>query len=154
MTTALHRSLAVDICAALTRNCPGDLIVSTGVTVSTGSRIHVPDVVVVKAGAADAFPVSAIDVVLIAEIASSSFRVAQVYDKAQLYAAAAVPFFWILDPMREHMTFTEFVLGDDGSYLCGVETDGALRFDRPWEVALDLRTWTEHRDRMRSRERE
>ncbi|MEV4707689.1 Uma2 family endonuclease [Actinoplanes sp. NPDC049316] len=154
MTTALHRSVAVEVCNALARNCPDDLLVSLDVTISAGPRRHVPAVAVLKAEAATASPVPALDVVLVAELASSSFRVAQVYERAQLYAAAAVPTFWIVDPMRKHVTFTEFLLGDDGDYRCGIETDGTLRFDRPWEVTLDLRAWTERRDQVRARERE
>jgi hypothetical protein len=58
-----------------------------------------------------------------------------------------IPSSWIIDPLAERVTFTEFRLGSDGAYRSRLRTDDIVTVDRPWEITLDLPAWTRRRDR-------
>ncbi|MFI7547707.1 hypothetical protein [Actinoplanes sp. NPDC049599] len=60
-----------------------------------------------------------------------------------------IPSYWIIDPLADRVTFTQFCLGTDGVYQSRLETAEVVTVDRPWEVTLDLPAWTRKRDRIR-----
>jgi Uma2 family endonuclease len=60
-----------------------------------------------------------------------------------------IPSYWIIDPLAERVTFTQFCLGPDGVYQRRLRTDALVTVDQPWEITLDLPAWTGKRDRIR-----
>lgn len=60
-----------------------------------------------------------------------------------------IPSYWIIDPLGERVTFTQFCLGPGGEYQCRLQTDELVTVDVPWEITLDLPAWTRKRDRIR-----
>ncbi len=87
-----------------------------GVVVSDNSALG-PDIVVVRAERAGIIGPTVIDggpPDIVVEVLSSSNRHVDLVRKRQLYAAAGVPEYWILDGDADTLTALE--LGDDGIY--------------------------------------
>ncbi|GAA4947853.1 hypothetical protein GCM10025331_39670 [Actinoplanes utahensis] len=93
-------------------------------------------------------PIDVVHVILIAEIVSPPSRVTDGKDKLKVYADAGGPYCWVIDPLAEKVTLTEFVLGSGGVYRQGARTDELVTLTRPWEITLDLPALTERRDRF------
>jgi Uma2 family endonuclease len=113
-----------------------------------------PDVVALRIEGASRSPVPVEDAILVVEVISPESTIRDRFEKTRLYAAAGVPAYWVVDPLRERITLTEFLLGADGDYAPSVETDGLVTIDRPWEVTLNLPGWTARRDEVRERARQ
>lgn len=145
-----HQSLGNRVNNALEVYCPEDIFISTDQSVAVDDRNEPrPDVVALRIEGASHTPVLVRDVILVVEVISPDSTIRDRFEKAKLYAAAGVPAYWIIDPLRERVTFTEFLLGEDGDYHPSVETDGLVTIDRPWETTLHLPAWTQRRDRLR-----
>ena len=64
----------------------------------------------------------------------------------RLHAAAAIPTYWVVDPLHGAITLTEFVRDHStGQYDFGVHTADVFETDRPWPVRLDLPALTARR---------
>lgn len=107
-----------------------------------------PGVVVFHAEGAGRSPVPARDVLLVVEVLSLSSRHSDPGHKAKRYADLGIPAYWIIDPLAERVTLTQFVLGSDGSYEQRRRTSDLVTLDHPWPVTLDLPAWTRRRDRI------
>jgi Uma2 family endonuclease len=70
-------------------------------------------------------------------------------EKAELYARAGIPAYWLIDPLGERIVFTELLLGTTGVYEQQRRDDNLLTVLRPWPVTLDLPEWTRFRDDLR-----
>ncbi|MGW4946847.1 Uma2 family endonuclease, partial [Actinoplanes sp. NPDC004185] len=68
--------------------------------------------------------------------------------KLKKYAEVGIPSYWIVDPLAERVTFTQFCLGPAGMYQRRLHTDELVTVDQPWEITLDLPAWTRKRDRI------
>ena len=146
----IHQFLGVRILNALEAHCSEDVFVSVDQSVQIDSRNEPrPDVVLLREEGADRTPVLVADVLLAVEIISPDSSVRDRQDKLKLYAYAGIPAYWVIDPLGERITFTEFLLSEGGAYHESVQTDGLVTIDRPWEVTLDLPAWTRRRDRLR-----
>ncbi|GAA3906962.1 Uma2 family endonuclease [Actinoplanes auranticolor] len=146
----IHSFIARMTANALDVNCPDGLMPGEDSSVLIDSRNEPrPDVLVMRETGANRSPVLAADVVLVVEVVSPSSAVSDRHEKAQLYAYAGIPAYWIIDPLAERITLTELLLGAGGSYQQRLQTDGLLTIARPWEVTLDLPGWTRRRDRIR-----
>ena len=60
------------------------------------------------------------------------------YDKARVYAHAGLQTYWVIDPLHDAVTLTEFVLGDGREYEPAAHTAEAFTTERPWKVSVDL----------------
>jgi Uma2 family endonuclease len=148
--TPFHQFVGLELSYALRARCPDDVFVSTDQSVLIDSRNEPrPDVVLIREEGADRTPVLAADVLLAVEIVSPDSVARDRRDKMKLYAYAGIPAYWVVDPLAERITFTEFVLSEGRAYHQRVQTDGLVTIDRPWETTLDLPAWTRRRDRLR-----
>jgi len=144
-----HQIVCRRVANAIEVNCPDDIVVSFDQSVAIDSHNEPrPDVVLIREEGASRTPVLAADVLLAVEVISPESSIRDRRDKAKIYAYAGIPAYWIIDPLNERVTFSEFLLSG-GSYHRRVDTDGLVTIDRPWPVTLDLPAWTGRRDRLR-----
>ncbi|MET8091269.1 Uma2 family endonuclease [Micromonospora sp. NPDC005220] len=144
--TALHQDLCVEILLALRINCPPEYLVSIDLSMRVDRRNEPrPDVVAIRREHADRSPVPVEDALLAVEVISPTSVFRDMYDKARVYAHAGVQTYWVVDPLRERMTLTEFVLGPKGEYEAAAHTDDVFVTERPWKVAVDLPALTARR---------
>jgi Uma2 family endonuclease len=145
-----HQFLALEMSIALRADCPHDVFVTVDQSVLVDSRNEPrPDVVLLREVGADRTPVLAADVLLAVEIMSPESVRRDRQDKIKTYAYAGIPAYWIIDPLGERITFTQFLLSPGGAYHEQVQTDGMVTVDQPWKTRLDLPAWTRRRDRLR-----
>jgi Uma2 family endonuclease len=146
----IHQSIGVRIVQALEANGPEDVIVTPDSSVTTDIRNEPrPDVVVTREEGANRTPILASDVLLVVEITSKSSRISDRDDKMKLYADAGIVHHWIIDPLADRVTFTQYVLGSDGVYHLEMKSDDLVTIEQPWKTTLDLPAWTRRRDRLR-----
>ncbi len=112
-----------------------------------------PDVVVIRPEHADRSPVPVEDVVLAVEVISPDSIFRDMYAKAKVHAAAGVGTYWVIDPLHEAITLTEFTPGANGDYDIAGHTDGLFTTDRPYPVTLDLPALTARRRQLAARAR-
>jgi Uma2 family endonuclease len=144
--TAPHQDLCVRVLLALEAHCPPDYFAVIDLSLRVDRRNEPrPDVVVVRPEHIDRSPVPIEDVILAVEIISPSSVFRDMYDKAHVYARAGVETYWVVDPLHEKMTLTEFRLGPNGDYDAGAHTDGVFSTGRPWHVTIDLPALTRRR---------
>ena len=70
-------------------------------------------------------PVPVPDVMLVVEVISPGSTIRDRFEKPKLYASAGVFAYWV-DPLRQRITLTEFLLGEDGTYHPAAAPDGAV----------------------------
>ncbi|MEH1053946.1 Uma2 family endonuclease [Micromonospora sp. CPCC 206171] len=144
--TALHQDLCVEILLALRINCPPEYLVSIDLSMRVDRRNEPrPDVVAIRREHADRSPVPVEDALLAVEMISPTSVFRDLYDKARVYAHAGVQTYWVVDPLRERMTLTQFVLGPKGEYEAVAHTDDVFVTERPWKVSVDLPALTARR---------
>ncbi|MFY1669114.1 Uma2 family endonuclease [Plantactinospora sp. WMMB334] len=153
--THLHQDLCVEILLALRANCPPEYVVSIDLSMRVDRRNEPrPDVVALRPEHVTRSPVPIGDAILAVEVISPDSTFRDMYDKARIYAHAGVPTYWVVDPLHERMTLTEFVLGPAGEYEPATHTDDVHNTERPWKVTLDLPAltgrWTGLRGRAES----
>ncbi|GAA2184197.1 Uma2 family endonuclease [Micromonospora lupini] len=137
--TLLHQDLCVELLLALRVNCPREFQVGIDLSMRVNRRNEPrPDVVVVRRGHADRSPLPVEDALLAVEVVSptSSFR--DMYDKAKVYAHAGVRSYWVVDPLQERVTLTEYTLGANREYEQIAHTEDLFVTERPWKVSVDL----------------
>ena len=146
----VHQSLVPHVAMACMAGQPPDVVVSVDQSVMIdGHNERRPDVVGVRLGASDVGLPGAHDLILAIEIVSPSSVGVDGEDKRKVYADAGVPHYWIIDPLAERVTLTEFVLARDGVYRRGLHTTDRASLEHPWKITLDLPSWTERRDLIR-----
>ncbi|MEV0722674.1 Uma2 family endonuclease [Micromonospora purpureochromogenes] len=144
--TALHQDLCVEILLALEINCSPGYLVSIALSMRVDRRNEPrPNVVAIRREHADRSPVPVEDALLAVEVISPTSVFRDMYDKARVYAHAGVQTYWVVDPLRERMTLTEFVLGPKGEYEAVAHTDDVFVTERPWKVSVDLPALTARR---------
>jgi Uma2 family endonuclease len=150
----LHQFICGRVMFALETHCPVDYFVSMDQSLSVDRRNEPrPDVVAIRVEKANRSPVPVQDALLAVEVISPDSTIRDRHEKVRLYANAGVPAYWVIDPLRERVTFTEFLLSPKGGYEPSVETDGLLTIDRPWKVTLDLPGWSRRRQEVLARAR-
>ena len=144
--TALHQDLCVEILLALRVNCPTEYLVSIDLSMRVDHRNEPrPDVVAIRREHADRSPVPVEDALLAVEVVSPSSTFRDLYDKARVYARAGVRTYWVVDPLHEKMTLTEYVLTSAGEYEVAAHTEDLFVTERPWKVSVDLPALTVRR---------
>ncbi|HET6481277.1 MAG TPA: Uma2 family endonuclease [Actinoplanes sp.] len=143
----IHQNIGANILHALKLHAPRSHYVSLDQSVALGrNNERRPDVVALRVQGATRTPVRVSDVCLVVEIFSKSSRVIDNDTKMKAYAYAGIPTYWIVDPLGEWVTFTEFILGPGGDYRRGLHTDKRVTLERPWAVTLDPPAWTDERN--------
>jgi Uma2 family endonuclease len=146
----LHQLLSAQTAYAIQVRCPDESIINVEQAVLIDRRNELrPDVVLIHEEGAGRSPVLPGDVPLVVEVISQSSRSSDRELKLKKYAYVGIPSYWIIDPLAERVTFTQFCLGPDGVYQCRLQTDALVTVDQPWEITLDLPAWTRKRDFIR-----
>ncbi|RLK22998.1 putative restriction endonuclease [Micromonospora sp. M71_S20] len=73
-------------------------------------------------------------------------------DKAKVYAHAGVRTYWVVDPLHERMTLTEYTLDPTGEYEVLTHTEDLFVTERPWKVSVDLPALTTRRAGLLARD--
>ncbi|MEV4661534.1 Uma2 family endonuclease [Micromonospora echinofusca] len=144
--TAVHQDLCVRLLLALEVNCPAEYLVSIDLSMRIDRRNEPrPDVVAIRREHADRSPVPVEDALLAVEVLSPTSTFRDLYDKAKVYAHAGVRTYWVVDPLHERMTLTEYTLGPTGEYEAVTHTEDLFVTERPWKVSVDLPALTARR---------
>ncbi|MEU6076680.1 Uma2 family endonuclease [Micromonospora sp. NPDC047074] len=151
--TAVHQDLCVELLLALRVNCPAEYLVSIDLSVRIDRRNEPrPDVVAIRREHADRSPVPVEDALLAVEVLSPTSTFRDLYDKAKVYAHAGVRTYWVVDPLHERMTLTEYTLGPTGEYEVLTHTEDLFVTERPWKVSVDLPALTARRAGLLARD--
>ncbi len=147
--TALHQDLMIDVAVALRSGCTPEYLVSVDLSLRVNHRNEPrPDVVVIRSERVNRSPVPVSDAILAVEIISPDSTFRDMYEKAHIYARAGVPTYWVIDPLHDKFTLTEFLLGSNGEYEPGAHTSEVFTTDRPWSVTVDLPALTARRAKL------
>ena len=145
-----HQLLSMKTAAAIEERSPDEFILNVEQALLINRRNELrPDVAVIREEAALSSPVLPSDVPLVVEIISKSSRKFDRGGKLKKYAYVGIPAYWIIDPLADRITFTQFALDNGGVYQCLLQTDERVTVHRPWEITLDLPAWTRKRDHLR-----
>ncbi|NGM11871.1 Uma2 family endonuclease [Verrucosispora sp. WMMA2044] len=151
--TALHQDLCVELLLALRVNCPPDYLVSIDLSMRIDRRNEPrPDVVAIRREHANRSPVPVEDALLAVEVISPTSTFRDLYDKAKVYAHAGVRSYWVVDPLHEKMTLTEYALSASGDYEVTTHTEDLFVSERPWKVSVDLPALTVRRAGLLARD--
>ncbi|WP_127499823.1 Uma2 family endonuclease [Actinoplanes solisilvae] len=143
--SSVHQSLALLLGAALMHGCPDEFFVSQANDVVVDpSRRFAPDLLVVNFEAAKSrsHKFAAADVVLAAEIVSSSTTGIDRVSKPTFYAQAGIQFFWLIETI-DGLSVSVFELDpvDKHYEQIGIFTsDDTISLDRPWPIEIPLST--------------
>lgn len=144
-----HQFVSRKIANALEQHSPADYMAELEMSVMIDGRNEPrPDVVVLKLAGATRTPVLAEDVLVVVEIISPGSTTRDRRDKLKLYAYGGIPAYWIIDPLGERITFTQLLLGPDGTYHQQVRADDLITVRQPWNTTLDIPAWERQRDRI------
>ncbi|GLY21136.1 hypothetical protein Misp04_08680 [Micromonospora sp. NBRC 101691] len=144
--TALHQDMCVRLLLALEADCPPEYFVSFDLSVRIDRRNEPrPDVVAIRREHADRSPVPVDGALLAVEVISPTSNFRDLYDKAKVYGHAGVSTYWVVDPLHERITLTEYALGPRGEYDVVTHTDDVFVTERPWKVSVDLPALTARR---------
>ncbi|MEV6298639.1 Uma2 family endonuclease [Actinoplanes sp. NPDC051861] len=147
----IHQFIALNIAMAAMEHCPDDVLVNPEQAVLLDRRNELrPDVVLIHEEGAGKSPVRPGDVPLVVEVASESTKKFDRTGKLKKYAYVGIRNYWIVDPLAERVTLTQFVLGPGGAYQQVRSTSEVVTVDQPWQITLDLPAWTRRRDRIRA----
>jgi Uma2 family endonuclease len=136
--------------SALEEHCPDEFVINIEQAILIDGHNGLrPDVVLIREEGAGCSPVLPGDVPLVVEVVSKSSESHDREFKLKTYAQVGIPSYWIIDPLADRVTLTQFCLGPDGIYQRVRETDEFVTVNQPWEVTLDLPAWTRKRDRIR-----
>ncbi|MFF5214762.1 Uma2 family endonuclease [Micromonospora sp. NPDC000442] len=149
--TALHRDLCVELLLALRANCPPDYLVSIDLSMRVDRRNEPrPDVVAIARKHANRSPVPVEDALVAVEVISPTSTFRDMYDKAKVYAQAGVRSYWVVDPLRDRITLTEYALGADRQYAQVTHTEDRFVTEQPWKVSVDLPALTARLNELRA----
>lgn len=145
----LHQLLSMRVGSAIEEHCPDEFIINIEQAILLdGNNELRPDVMLIREEGAGYSPVLPADVPLVVEVVSRSSQSRDREAKLKKYAEVGIPSYWIVDPLAERVTFTQFCLGPAGMYQRRLHTDELVTVDQPWEITLDLPAWTRKRDRI------
>ena len=145
-----HQLLSIKTAAAIEECSPDEFILNVEQSLLISRRNELrPDVAVIRVEAALSSPVLPSDVPLVVEILSKSSRKFDRDGKLKKYAYVGIPAYWIIDPLADRVTFTQYSLDAGGVYQCLLQTDELVTVHQPWEITLDLPAWTRKRDHLR-----
>jgi Uma2 family endonuclease len=103
-----------------------------------GSRLLIPDFVVVTCPSVDTVYYDGSETLLAGEIESPSTKVFDRTLKRQLYAEAGVPFYLLVDPVKKPVEAVLFELVDGAYVAVSKSESGRIEITGPFGVTLDL----------------
>jgi Uma2 family endonuclease len=138
--TALHQNLGIRVAVALEASCPPELMVATDLSLEINPRNEPrPDVVVLSMENANRSPVPVMDALLAVEIISPDSHFRDMYAKAQVYAAAGIRDYWVIDPFfADGMVLTQYRMAGAGEYEVVTNTNEIFSTRLPYPVTIDL----------------
>jgi Uma2 family endonuclease len=147
--TAVHQDFCVRLLLALEINCPPEYLVSIDLSMRVDRRNEPrPDVVAIRRERANVTPVPVEDALIAVEVVSPTSTFRDMYDKAKVYAHAGVRSYWVVDPLQERVTLTEYALGSGREYEQTAHTEDLFVTERPWKVSVDLPALTARRNAL------
>jgi len=151
--TFTHQEIAIRIKLALDEHCPETHVVSTDQSIAIDNENEPrPDVVVMPVEHIDVSPVPVAGSLLAVEVVSASQTVREMVDKANAYATAEIPYYWIIDSHDEQLSLTELVLNPaTGRYEVGDATIGVFKTELPFPVTIDLPALSTRYAKLRAR---
>ncbi|MEU8153560.1 Uma2 family endonuclease [Micromonospora sp. NPDC048986] len=147
--TAVHQELCVELLLVLRVNCPPEHLVSIDLSMRVDRRNEPrPDVVVVRRQHAGRSPVPVEDALLAVEVVSPTSTFRDLHDKAKVYAHAGIRSYWVVDPVQERATLTEYALGVNREYEQVAHTEDLFVTEQPWKVSMDLPALTTRKNHL------
>ena len=148
-----HNTIAFWLAGLLWDSNPGDeYVVGTDQSANVDDHNEPrPDIVVARVRNLLRSPFPIDDAVLVGEVVSPSSGLRDRVTKRELYAAAGVQSYWLVEPddRQPTISLTEFRLGPGGTYARVADrVTGAFRTDAPWPLEIDLAALTERRARL------
>ncbi len=134
-----HQALLVNIAAFLHNHRPASLrVLAEAELLIRPDLVKRPDIQVVDKREIGGARVTGVPL-LVVEIHSSSTKVLDLTEKRHVYAQAAVPAYWLVDPTSETVTILELVEGGyvERTVLSG---DGEFEVTAPFPMTLRSRT--------------
>jgi Uma2 family endonuclease len=135
-----HQHLKVDLCRMLQEQSPLDslAVISMSVAVDHHNELR-PDAVVISLDHAFTSPVPVGGVLLAIDVITRSTHFRDLYAKTEIYAAAGVSDYWIIDPwFDDRIELSRLRLGVDGRYEMVDSTHELCITMLPFPMTIDL----------------
>ncbi|MBW6437892.1 Uma2 family endonuclease [Actinoplanes hulinensis] len=147
--TSFHQLLGVELVLMLRPNCPLGYVPVPDLSLDVDRRNEPrPDVVVVDDRYMLRSPVPVDGALLVVEVISPTSHFRDMHAKTEIYAAAGVGSYWVVDPTFDgSVVLTVFRPGDDGKYERVISTTKVFSTDVPYEITIDLPALTALRDK-------
>ncbi len=151
--TPAHQDLSLQIVLALTLHCPPDLFVSFDQSLKVNRHNEPrPDVVGISIAHYGRSPVPVEDAAIVLEIVSPHSEFRDMVEKAEVYAKAGIPTYWVVDQSRADISLTEMVLDPARRrYGFGVHTTDVFAVTDPWPITIDLPMLSRRRTELLAR---
>lgn len=108
-----------------------------------------PDVVVLDESLSTTTPAPIEGALLVVEVVSPTSHFRDMHAKTQVFAAAGVANYWVLDPTFEGgVMLTEFRISGDGAYEIAASTNKVFTTDVPYPISIDVPALTALRDHL------
>jgi Uma2 family endonuclease len=149
--TPFDQQVCFRVMQALEVNCPPNYILSIDQSLKVDRRNEPrPDVVAVHVKHMNRSPVPVEDAIVAVEVISPDSDFRDMVEKAKIYGGATIPTYWVIDPSKDDISLTEFVLEpEEGRYAIGRHTTGVFTSETPWPVTIDLPALSARRAAMR-----
>ncbi|MFI7673945.1 Uma2 family endonuclease [Actinophytocola sp. NPDC049390] len=138
-----HQSVVVRFAVDVAPQLPPewDLVGSVEVVTEPGfpASVRVPDLVIFNRAliGADAPHFTPEQVLVAVEVVAPGTRMVDTVVKPVEYAAAGIPFYWVID-LADPLSLVAHRLGDDGRYRETSATTGMFETNEPFQVRIDL----------------
>ncbi|MEU4626210.1 Uma2 family endonuclease [Actinoplanes sp. NPDC023801] len=147
--TGFHQILSAKLALALEPNCPTGYVSVPDLSLEIDRRNEPrPDVVVVHERYMFRTPVPIDGALLVMEVVSPTSHFRDMNAKVEIYAAAGVSSYWVVDPTVDgDMLMTVFERNEAGQYERVAGTSKVFSTDVPYPITIDLPALTALRDK-------
>ncbi|WP_239143822.1 Uma2 family endonuclease [Actinoplanes philippinensis] len=147
--TLLHQVLGVELVLMLRPGCPPGYTPAPDLSLEIDHRNEPrPDVVVTNLRYAMRSPVPVDGAMLVIEIISPTSHFRDMHAKTEVYAAAGVENYWVVDPtFDDAVVMTVFQRNGTGKYQQALSTSKVFDTDVPYPITIDLPALTALRDK-------
>lgn len=147
--TYFHQILGVELVLMLRPNCPPGYEPVPDLSLEIDRRNEPrPDVVVTHMRYAMRSPVPVDGAMLVIEIISPTSHFRDMHAKTEIYAAAGVENYWIIDPTFDgDVVMSVLQRSEDGPYERVTSTDKIFTTEVPYPITIDLPALTALRDK-------
>ncbi|MEV0898995.1 Uma2 family endonuclease [Actinoplanes sp. NPDC049802] len=147
--TGFHQILGLQLTLAVGQNCPTGYAAVPDLSLEVDRRNEPrPDVVVVQERYMMVSPVPVKGAMLVMEVVSPTSHFRDMHAKTEVYAAAGVRNYWVVDPTFDGgVVMTVFRPAEDGKYERVISTVDVFHTDDPYPITIDLPALTALRDK-------